>query len=154
MASVKVNIAAALKRARKDAGMSVDQVGAAIGKSGKTISAWEVGRGQPDGDELIVLCKLLDAHLRDFYGEEYEEYVTDRKGVTDLSPDEQELVDLYRGTADFGRRHVLSLAREYREHMPRETYKSALPADFYDGEPEEVTLEDYEDLARLHAEED
>ena len=70
--SVKENIAAGLKAARKKAGFNVDEVGAAVGKSGKTISAWEVGRGQPDGDELIALCKFLGVRLKDFYGEEYE----------------------------------------------------------------------------------
>lgn len=70
--SVKDNIATGLKAARKNAGLSVDEVGAVVGKSGKTISAWEVGRGQPDGDELILLCKLLGVKLSDFYGSEYE----------------------------------------------------------------------------------
>lgn len=70
MDTVRKNIAAGLKRSRKAAGLSVDQVGAHIGKSGKTISAWEVGRGQPDGDELIALCRLLNVTLKDFYGVE------------------------------------------------------------------------------------
>lgn len=69
--SVRENIAAGLKAARKRAGYNVDQVGSTIGKSGKTISAWEVGRGQPDGDELIALCKFLDVKLSDLYGSEY-----------------------------------------------------------------------------------
>lgn len=55
--SVKENIAAGLKAARKNAGLNVDEVGAAVGKSGKTISAREVGRGQPNGDELITLTR-------------------------------------------------------------------------------------------------
>ena len=118
--TVKTNIASGLKTARKAAGLSVDEVGAALGKSGKTISAWEVGRGQPDGDELIFLCKLLNVHLRDFYGDEYDSLVGETSSFADLSPDEQELVDLYRGTTDFGRRAVMNLAREYREHLPRE----------------------------------
>lgn len=74
--SVRDNIAKGLKAARKNANMSVDEVGSAIGKSGKTISAWEVGRGQPDGDELITLCKLFDVHLKDFFGSEYRHEVT------------------------------------------------------------------------------
>lgn len=68
MDTIRKNIADGLKRSRKAAGMTVDQVGEHIGKSGKTISAWEVGRGQPNGDELITLCKLLGVTLKDFYG--------------------------------------------------------------------------------------
>lgn len=69
MDSVRAQIAQKLKELRKSSGMNVDQVGAALGKSGKTISAWEVGRGQPDGDQLIALCKLFNAHISDFFGE-------------------------------------------------------------------------------------
>ena len=68
MGEIRDNIAKGLKDARKKKGMNVDEVGRAIGKSGKTISAWEVGRGQPDGDELVNLCKLFEVPLSQFYG--------------------------------------------------------------------------------------
>ncbi len=70
MEEVRSRIASKLKELRKQAKMNVDQVGEAVGKSGKTISAWEVGRGQPDGDEMIALCRLFGARINDFYGEE------------------------------------------------------------------------------------
>lgn len=72
MDSVRMQIASKLKRFRKEAGLNVDQVGATLGKSGKTISAWEVGRGQPDGDQLIALCRLFGKRISDFYGIEPE----------------------------------------------------------------------------------
>lgn len=56
-----------LKALRKARGLNADQLGSAVGKSGKTISAWEVGRGQPDADMLVLLCKVLGAHIADFY---------------------------------------------------------------------------------------
>lgn len=68
MDSIRMQIASKLKQYRKEAGLNVDQVGAALGKSGKTISAWEVGRGQPDGDQLIVLCRLFGKKISDFFG--------------------------------------------------------------------------------------
>lgn len=68
MGAAKKQIAAKLKEFRKNAGMNVDEVGDILGKSGKTISAWEVGRGQPDGDELVVLCDLFNVHISDFFG--------------------------------------------------------------------------------------
>lgn len=49
----KKYIAAALKRLRERTGMKSDDVGAMIGKSGKTVNAWENGRGQPDAETLI-----------------------------------------------------------------------------------------------------
>lgn len=67
MDTVKKHMAAKLKEARKAKGLNVDQVGEVIGKSGKTISAWEVGRGQPNGDELLTLCKLLGVSLAELW---------------------------------------------------------------------------------------
>lgn len=68
--TVREILAHNLKIFRKRCGYSVDQVGAAVGKSGKTISAWETGRGQPDADKLIELCKLFGVSISDFYGRE------------------------------------------------------------------------------------
>lgn len=69
MSKVHFIIAAKLKELRKRSGLNVNQVGEYLNKSGKTISAWEVGRGEPDGDELMALCRLFNAHITDFYGE-------------------------------------------------------------------------------------
>lgn len=76
---IRRHLAKKLKLLRKAKNLNVDQVGAAIGKSGKTISAWEVGRGEPDADELIKLCKLFDAKIKDFYDAPvaYEYHVID-----------------------------------------------------------------------------
>lgn len=50
MDTIRDKIANNIKRFRLSSGMNVDEVGAYVGKSGKTVSAWEVGRGQPDAD--------------------------------------------------------------------------------------------------------
>ena len=143
--TVRTNIATGLKTARKAAGLNVDEVGAAIGKSGKTISAWEVGRGQPDGDELILLCKLLGAHLRDFYGDEYADLISNTVGNQSLSPEERELVECYRATRSFGKRALLSTARMYRDELGDDEGPVYLTADM---PPYEMTAEDYEWLAQ------
>lgn len=70
-------------------GFSVDEVGARIGKSGKTISAWEVGRGQPDADKLVELCDLYDVRIADFYSEDVSQGVS-------LTSDEEDLLTAYR----------------------------------------------------------
>lgn len=108
--TVKTNIALGLKKARKAAGMSVDEIGAALGKSGKTISAWEVGRGQPDGDELIVLCRLLGVHLSDFYGNEFEEFVADVESEAVFTSEERELLMYFRSVGAEGKQTILSVA--------------------------------------------
>lgn len=52
------DIAAALKRLRAEAGLSAEEVGEKIGKSKKTVFAWENNHGQPDADTLILLCDI------------------------------------------------------------------------------------------------
>lgn len=51
-------IAKALKRLRENQGLTADQVGTMIGRSGKAVNAWENGRGQPDIEMLMLLCKI------------------------------------------------------------------------------------------------
>ena len=51
-------IASVLKRLRAEQGMTADEVGEIIGKSGKTVSGWENARSQPDADLLLKLCEI------------------------------------------------------------------------------------------------
>lgn len=51
-------IARKLKELRNKSGLTADEVGAKIGKSGKTVNAWENNRGQPDAEILIALCDI------------------------------------------------------------------------------------------------
>lgn len=51
-------IAQTLKRLREQQGLTADQVGEMIGKSGKTVNAWENNRGQPDAEMLMQLCEI------------------------------------------------------------------------------------------------
>lgn len=51
-------IAKTLKRLREQSGLTADQVGELVGKSGKTVNAWENNRGQPDAEILIKLCDI------------------------------------------------------------------------------------------------
>ena len=54
----KKNFASTLKRLRINSGLTAEQVGEQIGKSGKTVNGWENGRSQPDGDTFLKLCDI------------------------------------------------------------------------------------------------
>lgn len=56
----KQYIAEVLKRLRLESGMTADEVGALIGKSGKTVNGWENGRSQPDAEILLKLCDIYN----------------------------------------------------------------------------------------------
>ena len=51
-------IAKVLKKLRMQSGLTADQVGELLGKSGKTVNAWENNRGQPDEEALMMLCDI------------------------------------------------------------------------------------------------
>lgn len=67
---IRMTLATKLKEYRTQAGLTINDVGERIGKSGKTVSAWECGRGQPDADMLLALCELYGvSSISEFYGE-------------------------------------------------------------------------------------
>lgn len=102
-------IARRIKQLRKEQGVSVDELGAAVGKSGKTISAWEVRHGQPDADTMIRLCRYFGVDIADFYGE-----------GGDLATDERDLVDAYRGLTAPYKKVLLVTAHELRAAQRKE----------------------------------
>jgi len=83
-------------------GYSVDEVGSVIGKSGKTISAWEVGRGQPDADKLVELCGLYGVRIADFYSGDVSQGAT-------LDVDESGALDLFKALNEEGRGIALAV---------------------------------------------
>lgn len=96
-------MAAKLKEFRKACGLSAVEVGRAVGKSDKTISAWEVGRGQPDADLLVMLCHLYSVDISDFYPDQIGH-------TTELSEDESHLIDTYRHLNERDKQVVMTLA--------------------------------------------
>lgn len=67
---IRSALADKLRIFRTKANLTAREVGDAIGKSAKTVSGWEHGRGQPDADVLFSLCKLYGiASISEFYPE-------------------------------------------------------------------------------------
>ena len=87
-------IAATLKRLREAVGLTADEVGEKIGKSGKTVNAWENNRGQPDAEVLIALCDIykVDNILAEFD----EENVLHNKSSILLTDHENKVILSYR----------------------------------------------------------
>lgn len=112
MEPVRRRIADNIKKFRLEKDLSVEDIGNAIGKSGKTVSAWEVGRGQPDADTMIRLCRLFDVDIADFYGESGD--------LAPISNDERDLVDTYRDLTSPHKHVLLAVARELRAAQGKE----------------------------------
>lgn len=105
---IRDELANRLKFFRERAGMTIYEVGSRIGKSGKTVSAWEKGRGQPDADMLITLCDLYDiSSIAELLGQK-EEQPQISAGLQ-LSPLEEEIVEAYRAAPDVLQKAVLDI---------------------------------------------
>lgn len=112
VATARELIALNIKRFRKANGLSVDEVGAAVGRSGKTVSAWEVCVGQPDADMLLSLCALFGVEIADFFSESPETKLVAEK---ELTGEESELIFMFRAMSKPGRDALLATAASLHE---------------------------------------
>ena len=115
MDTIRAFLASKLKEFRKAANMNVDQVGELIGRSGKTVSAWEVGRGQPDADQLIALCNLYKVKISDFYPPDFS-----MEELAPLKTNEEILIGFYRNADDEGQRQIIDNAEFVAARHPRD----------------------------------
>ena len=116
----RMAIAARLKYFRERAGLTIYEVGEKIGKSGKTVSAWECGRGQPDADMLLTLCTVYGVDsIAELYG------ISDEKQTAeDLTRDERFLITSYRELNRQGQEYIIQTMQ-----MALSTYKKDSDAD-------------------------
>ena len=102
-------IASALKRLRAEQGMTADEVGEIIGKSGKTVSGWENARSQPDADLLLKLCEIYKVeNILDTFSE-----IKRNVKPIESKDDTQKLLHNYNLLNDSGKEKLL----EYSEDL-------------------------------------
>lgn len=96
-----------LRYYRIKSGLNVEEVGAAVGRSSKTVSAWEVGRGQPDADMLLALCDLYNIDsIAQLFGEQItasEDALTDKERL---------LLKYYRNSNVRGQGAIIRAAKD------------------------------------------
>ena len=104
---IRKSLAEKLRYFRSQSGLTSKEVGDKIGKSAKTVSGWEHGRGQPDADTLFSLCEIFGiSSIAEFYPQ-----AQDQK--PEISEDEKELLSLYRSMNETGRSLLLNTARTF-----------------------------------------
>jgi len=112
-------IADRLRKLRKNAGLDVDTVGKGVGRSGKTVSAWEAGRNMPSADMLISICLFFGVDIDYFYPPE----VTSKGVFSDAHsrPEDNELLTIYHSLTDYGKSQLLIYARGCAATYPKNT---------------------------------
>ena len=104
---IRKSLAGKLRDFRMRAGFTAKEVGEKIGKSAKTVSGWEHGRGQPDADMLFLLCEIYGVtNIGEFYSGANSE-------VTELTGDEKELIRIFRSLNKESRLTLLATARGF-----------------------------------------
>ena len=86
-------IAQVLKECRMKKGLKATTVGEMIHKSGKTVSGWEHGIGQPDIDTLMKLCVIYEIDNFDVFRDEDES-----TGIA-INPDSLNVAHAYQKAA-------------------------------------------------------
>lgn len=100
------DIAKIIKESRIAAGLTQLQVAEALGRPQNTVSAWEMGRAQPDANTLFDLFRVLGRSVDEAFGFE--------KSTTQLSSEAKKIAQDY-DTLD-----------DDRKQMVRETVKMAM----------------------------
>ena len=60
----KQSLSGVLREARLQRGLTLQDVGEAVGVTGSAVSHWEAGANQPRNDNLTAICKVLRLPIR------------------------------------------------------------------------------------------
>ena len=85
-----------------DLGMSQSELSRRTGISTSTINDWKKKKINPQADKLVVICKALGMSLAELLGEDGAE-----SSGTDYSAEEKYLVECYRRSDNYVRKHML-----------------------------------------------
>lgn len=100
MSETRARVASLLRYYREAAGLTTAEVGRRVGKSDRTVSAWENGRGQPDADIFLELCGIYGVEsVNVFFGQ----------NIPGLTPVENHLLGSFRELNTAGQRAVVSV---------------------------------------------
>lgn len=93
----KEYISSVLKNLRTKSGLTAEEVGNLIGKSGKTVNGWENGRSQPDAELLLQLCDIYKVNnILDTFIENRQSIKPLVVKDTILTTHEKEVITSYR----------------------------------------------------------
>lgn len=99
---IRIALAGKLQRFRKRAGLTTAEVGSKVGKSDKTVSGWEHGRGQPDADTLFQLCELYGIkNIAEFFTDDVASV------MSSLSDREEKLLSAFQQLNEEGQDKII-----------------------------------------------
>lgn len=116
-----------LKQYREDKKMTQQELAKAIGKSFRTVQAWEREESFPNAEMVWRLCEVFDTDPNDFLGW-WEEHPREDGGSPGLTPEEAEVLGCYREAAPQWRTNIAMTARAAAGES-KKAAASAVPAE-------------------------
>lgn len=96
-----MSIVERIKKSCKENGTSMNALEKELGLGNGTIRLWDTK--EPGSNKVIMVAERLGLSL---------DYILTGKEAGDLTPEEQQLVDLYRQADERGKRSILRLAQD------------------------------------------
>lgn len=112
-----------LRRYREERGLTQSELAKAIGKSFRTVQAWEREESFPNAEMVWKLCEVFETDPNDFLGW-YEEHP--RADTPALTRDESEIVGCYRASTPARKASLMQTARDSAV-MSKEVAESGAP---------------------------
>lgn len=112
-----------LRRYREERGLTQSELAKAIGKSFRTVQAWEREESFPNAEMVWKLCEVFETDPNDFLGW-YEEHP--RADAPALTRDESEIVGCYRASTPARKASLMQTARDSAV-MSKEVAESGAP---------------------------
>lgn len=119
-----------LRRYREERGLTQSELAKAIGKSFRTVQAWEREESFPNAEMVWKLCEVFETDPNDFLGW-YEEHP--RADAPTLTRDESEIVGCYRASTPARKASLMQTARDSAV-MSKEVAESGAPGAYDLGE--------------------
>ena len=89
-------------------GVSGKELAEAVGVTKQAVSSWRTGKSSIDIDNVPTICSFFGITFDDFFGSANIERPT-----SELTPDEQALIDAYRRSTDDGKRLMMQLLESW-----------------------------------------
>lgn len=114
MNTIKAEVAKNLLFYRKQSQMTQKELAERLGVKYNTVSSWESGTNSIDIEVLFRVCEIFGVSLDDMYGV----YANDSRPP--LSPDESELLSLYRCASDDDKSVIDAVLKKYKDVEKKE----------------------------------
>ena len=104
-----------MREAREKKRLKQSEVAEKMNVKGATISSWELGKSEPNIDELVLYCAICAADFKAILTEAYGDPTAPTKTI-DVTEDEAEIIRMYRALDGGGKRRTLRQLRgEYED---------------------------------------